>query len=121
MLTLSQQSRVSQDFSNHRHFFFFFNLPLLLLFACFGGELKNPRTKETVFSLYTSTHKSSTFHALDTWWFLKKVRWGDEQLHKKQMPWREQAVLWIRSSGLNRECWRQGFVQQTGEEKPDQL
>ena len=32
-------------------FFFFFNLPLLLLFACFGGDLKNPRTKETEFSL----------------------------------------------------------------------
>lgn len=31
--------------------FFFFNLLLLLLFACFGGDLKNPRMKETEFSL----------------------------------------------------------------------
>lgn len=37
------------------------------------------------------------------------------------MPQREQAVLWIRRSGLSRECRRQGFVQQTCEEKPDQL
>lgn len=51
MLITSQQSGVSQDFSNHRLFFFFFNLLLLLLFACFGGDLKNPRMKETDFSL----------------------------------------------------------------------
>lgn len=49
MLITSQQSGVSQDFSNCRQFFFL-NL-LLLLFACFGGDLKNPRTKETEFSL----------------------------------------------------------------------
>ena len=88
---------------------------LLLLFACFGVDLK-----ETEFSLQTSTYKS-TFHSRHVWWFLTRVEWGDEQLKEKQAPRREQGVLWIRRSGLSRQCGRQGFVQETCEEKPDLL